>query len=373
MIKTATGNEIIEIFEKWSPQNLAVEGDRVGLMVGTLEKPVQRVMTALDVTEAVIDEAIAKEIDLLIAHHPLLFRPVKKIDTNTTQGRIIQKALQHELTIYAAHTNLDVAEGGVNDMLSDALSLNEVKVLAPTKDVSLKKLVVFVPETHAEAVCEALGEAGAGHIGAYSHCSYSLQGTGTFRPGDDSDPFIGEVGKQEYVQEARIETVVPETIVQDVLNVMHKVHPYEEVAYDLYSLDQPHQQLGLGRIGTLDQAVTLSTLAEKVKIAFQVDILRLIGDPNKRIQRVAILGGDGNKYVQMAMDKGADVLITGDIYYHTAIDAIEDGFALLDPGHNIEKIMKKGVADYLNKVVKEEGIEATIIASEVSTDPYQYI
>ena len=368
-----TGTEIIRMFETWSPQSLAVEGDRIGLMVGTLEKNVQHVMTALDVTEEVIDEAIANKVDLILAHHPLLFRPLKKIDTDSPQGRIIQKALKHEIAIYAAHTNLDIAVGGVNDMLSDALSLTEVEVLSPTSYIALKKLVVFVPRTHADGLREAIGEAGAGHIGAYSHCSYSSVGIGTFKPGSEAIPFIGESGKQEFVEEIRIETIVPQTILPAVLEAMQQSHPYEEIAYDLYALEQQGQALGLGRIGELEHPLSLLELAEKVKQAFQVDTLRLIGDSKKTVKRIALLGGDGNKYVQTAIDRGADVFITGDIYYHTAVDAIEDGFALLDPGHNIEKIMKKGVAQKLSKLVQDAGHDIKITASEIDTDPYQYV
>ncbi|TSB46743.1 Nif3-like dinuclear metal center hexameric protein [Alkalicoccobacillus porphyridii] len=368
-----TGQDVIRLFEEWAPQTLAVEGDRVGLMVGTLEQPVKRIMTALDVTEEVIDEAINEEVDLILAHHPLLFRPLKVIDTHTTQGRIIQKALFHNITIYAAHTNLDIAEGGVNDMLADALSLQHTRVLAPTVETPLVKLVVFVPTTHAEAVRKAIGDAGAGHIGEYSHCSYSLEGTGTFKPSEASNPFIGTVGEQEYVEEQRIETIVTESRISAVIKAMLDAHPYEEAAYDLYPLKQQGKSYGLGRIGELQETITLDALAEKVKQAFEVSTLRMIGDRNKRIKTVAVLGGDGNKYVQKAMHAGADVLITGDIYYHTAIDAIEDGFVLLDPGHNIEKIMKMGTVQHMRERIAKAGYdEVTIFESNVNTDPYQY-
>ncbi|WYP27946.1 Nif3-like dinuclear metal center hexameric protein [Alkalihalobacillus sp. FSL W8-0930] len=373
MSNAPTGHEVIRIFEEWSPPSLAVEGDRIGLMVGNLDNQVNRILTALDVTEAVLDEAIKERADFILAHHPLLFRPLKTIDLQTSHGRIIHKALSHGITIYAAHTNLDIARGGVNDMLSDALSLTNLEVLAETYAEELKKLVVYVPRTHADSLREALGEAGAGHIGAYSHCSYSSDGTGSFKPLKESNPYIGQSNVQEYVEETKIETIVRATQLTTVVDAMKKAHPYEEVAYDLYALEQKGETYGLGRIGELSKQMKLSELAEVVKKAFDVPTLRLIGDPNKKVSRVAVLGGDGNKYVQTAMRKGADVFITGDIYYHTAVDAIEDGFSLLDPGHNIEKVMKKGVAQKLNQLLAESGYTIESMPSEVNTDPYQYI
>lgn len=373
MSNALTGHEVVRIFEKWSPPSLAVEGDRIGLMVGSLDNQVNRIVTALDVTEAVLDEAIEHQANFILAHHPLLFRPLKTIDLQTPHGRIIHKALSHGITIYAAHTNLDIARGGVNDMLAEALSLTNVTVLAETYAEDLKKLVVYVPRTHVDILREALGEAGAGHIGAYSHCSFNSEGIGSFRPLKGSNPYIGESGVQEFVEETKIETIVRASQLSNVVSAMTKAHPYEEVAYDVYPLEQKGESYGLGRIGELSSQVTLSELAELVKKAYDVPTLRLIGNPNKIVKRVAVLGGDGNKYVQTAMKKGADVFITGDIYYHTAVDAIEDGFSLLDPGHNIEKIMKKGVAKKLSHLLTEAGYTIETISSQINTDPYQYV
>ncbi|MFK3937649.1 Nif3-like dinuclear metal center hexameric protein [Alkalihalobacillus sp. NPDC078783] len=373
MSNAPTGREVIRIFEEWSPPSLAVEGDRIGLMVGNLDNRVNRILTALDVTEAVLDEAIKQKANFILAHHPLLFRPLNTIDLQTTHGRIIHKALTHGITIYAAHTNLDIARGGVNDLLADALSLTNQAVLAETYTEELKKLVVYVPRTHARSLREALGDAGAGHIGAYSHCSYSSDGTGSFKPLEGSNPYIGNSDVQEIVEETKIETIVRATQLTNVVDAMKQAHPYEEVAYDVYTLKQKGESYGLGRIGELSQQMSLRELAELVKKAFDVPTLRLIGNPDKIVSRVAVLGGDGNKYIQTAMKKGADVFITGDIYYHSAVDAIEDGFSLLDPGHNIEKIMKKGVSKKLNQLLADSGHTIETIPSEVNTDPYQYV
>lgn len=207
MKKVANGFEVIQLFEQFSPKAYAVEGDKIGLQIGSLNKPIHNVMITLDVVESVVDEAIEKKVDLLIAHHPPIFRPIKKLSTDSTYGRILEKCIKHNIAVYAAHTNLDVAHGGVNDLLAESLELSDIEVLIPTYEDKLKKLVVFVPVSHEKRVRDALGDAGAGHIGNYSHCSYSVNGEGSFLPLEESDPFIGKKGQLEVVNEARIETV----------------------------------------------------------------------------------------------------------------------------------------------------------------------
>ncbi|AZV44417.1 hypothetical protein BAOM_3808 [Peribacillus asahii] len=211
-MKTANGHQIIELFEQFSPKHYAMEGDPIGLHIGSLNKPVSKVMIALDVLEEVVDEAIENGVELIIAHHPLIYRPLKKIDTTSTAGRIVEKLIKHDIAVYAAHTNLDVAKGGVNDLLAEALQLQQTEVLAPTHEITLKKLVVFVPVEAEDQVREALGKAGAGAIGNYSNCSFSAEGTGRFLPGEGSEPAIGTQGTLESVSEVRIETIFPENI-----------------------------------------------------------------------------------------------------------------------------------------------------------------
>lgn len=371
-MKVANGHEIIQLFEQFSPKGLAMEGDKIGLQVGRLNKKIERVMIALDVLEEVIDEAIKKNVQLIIAHHPPIFRPLKNVITDTVQGRMIEKLLKHDIAVYAAHTNLDVAVGGVNDLLAAALGLEDPEVLVPTYSTKLKKLVVFVPSTHAEELRVAVGKAGAGHIGNYSHCSFSTSGTGRFLPGDNTTPYIGQQGYLEAVDEVRIETIVPEPLLRRVVTAMLKAHPYEEVAYDVYPVDNQGEVLGLGRIGAVNE-MTLAEFAERVKTALEVDKVRVVGDLSSKIKKVAVLGGDGNKYFSQAKFKGADVYVTGDIYYHTAHDAMMQGLNMIDPGHNVEKIMKKGVTATLTKMCKEAGYEVEIFPSEVNTDPFQYL
>ena len=371
-MKKINGHEIIQLFEQFSPKQYAMEGDRIGLQIGRLNKPVHRVMIALDVLEEVVDEAIEKEVDLIIAHHPLIYRPLKNIMTDQMPGRMIEKLLKHDITVYAAHTNLDVAKGGVNDLLAEALELSNTEVLVPTHEIHLKKLVVYVPTEQCEQVKEALGNAGAGAIGNYSHCLFSSSGIGQFLPEENANPYIGDKGKLEQVNEERIETLFPDYLEKKVVQAMIKAHPYEEVAYDIYRLDNKGESLGLGRIGEI-QEVTLGEFANIVKNALDVPTVRVVGDLQSKVRKVAVLGGDGNKYISSAKFKGADVYITGDLYYHVAHDAMMMGLNVIDPGHNVEKIMKKGVANYLTKVSVEKGYDVSIFPSEQQTDPFQFV
>jgi dinuclear metal center YbgI/SA1388 family protein len=371
-MKIANGHEIIQLFEQFSPKGLAMEGDKIGLQIGRLNKKVERVLVTLDVLENVIDEAVKKDVQLIIAHHPPIFRPLKNVITDTTQGRMIEKLLKHDIAVYAAHTNLDVANGGVNDLLAKALEIKNPEVLVPTVETALKKIVVFVPVENAERVRQALGNSGAGFIGNYSHCSFSTNGTGRFLPGDQTSPYIGHPGVMENVDEVRIETIVPEMQVKKVLTAMLKAHPYEEPAFDVYPVENKGEVLGLGRIGTVNE-MTLSEFAEKVKKALEVDRVRVVGNLDAKVKKVAVLGGDGNKYFSQAKFKGADVYVTGDIYYHTAHDAMMQGLNMIDPGHNVEKVMKKGVAQALGELCQKAGFEVEFIPSEENTDPFQFI
>jgi len=370
-VKKVNGHEVIQLFEQFSPKAFAMEGDKIGLQIGALNQPVQNVLVALDVNEQVVDEAIAKNAQLIIAHHPPIFRPLQKIATDTPAGRIIAKLIKHDIAVYAAHTNLDIAVGGVNDLLAEALGLQNPEVLVPTYEDTLKKLVVFVPAENAEQLREALGNVGAGSIGNYSHCSFSGAGEGRFLPGENTNPHIGVKGKLEAVNEVRVETIFPQSIEKKVLQAMIKAHPYEEVAYDVYRLENKGVTLGLGRIGQVDET-TLGDFAERVKEALEVGTVRVVGDLDSKVKKVAVLGGDGNKYYSQAKFRGADVYITGDIYYHTAHDAMMAGLNMIDPGHNVEKIMKKGVAAVMEKLRREKGYDVRFIPSEIGTDPFTF-
>ncbi|OZM57726.1 Nif3-like dinuclear metal center hexameric protein [Lottiidibacillus patelloidae] len=372
-MKKANGHTIIQAFERFSPKHLAEEGDPIGLQIGTLNKEIHKVMVTLDMVEDVIDEAVEKEVDLIIAHHPLIYRPLKKVTPANAQGRMVEKCIKNDIAVYAAHTNLDITNGGVNDLLAAELQLQQLEVLSPTYVERIKKLAVYVPKEDAEKVREALGNSGAGHIGDYSHCTFNLEGVGTFTPNEGSNPYIGETGKLESVNEVKVETVFPERLQKKVVSAMLKAHPYEEVAYDIYTLDIPGKEYGVGRIGYLSNEMTLKEFALFVKEKLAVDGVRVVGDYNKKIKKVAVSGGDGNKFISSALFKGADVFVTGDIYYHNAHDAMMEGLALVDPGHNVEKVMKKGVKKVLDAFIEEKKYTTEVIISEAKTDPFSFL
>lgn len=369
----AKGQTVIQLMEELAPKHYAVPDDKIGLQLGTLQKEISNVLVALDVNDEVIDEAIRLQANLIIAHHAIIFRPLAHLQTDSVAGKLYEKLIKHAIAVYISHTNLDVADGGVNDMMAHAIGLTGLSPLEELHTDKLKKLVVFVPESHLEPVREAIFRAGAGSIGKYSHCSFAAEGTGTFLPGDGSTPFIGKQGKLEQVREMRLETIVPQSIERKVVQAMIKVHPYEEVAYDLYTLDLKGRAYGLGRVGKLQEPVTLEQLCELVKASYEVPAVRLAGNPQRKVQKIAVLGGSGGRYVRHALFAGADVLITGDIDYHTAQDAIAAGLSIIDPGHNVEKIMKRGVAEYLLSKLQEKKSNTGVFASEINTEPFLFV
>ncbi|RYM02230.1 Nif3-like dinuclear metal center hexameric protein [Sporolactobacillus sp. THM7-7] len=368
-----SAQRLIQRFEEWAPKSLAFENDRVGLLIGTLSKKVKRVMVALDVLENVADEAAERQVDLIIAHHPVIFHPLKKVLADEGQGKIVTKCVKHDVAVYAAHTNLDIAEGGVNDMLAERLSLNDPEILKPTGHEPLYKIAVYVPDSHIDKIREVIGEAGAGAIGRYSHCTFTSGGEGAFLPEAGATPYLGKIGKLETVSEGKIETIVPGSLLRSVVSRMLKAHPYEEVAYDIYPLKNEGKTIGLGRIGTLKEPIAFGEYCREVKRRLGLDGLRAIGPLNEKVRTVAVSGGDGNSLIPYAKFRGADVLITGDIYYHTAHDALLAGLKVIDAGHHIESIMKKGVQHYLQKVIQEEGCDTEVVVSESVTNPFQFI
>ena len=362
------GYELIKAMEEYAPPYLAVENDRIGLQVGDPNASVEKVLVTLDITEAVIDEAIQQSANWIIAHHAMIFHPLKEIRTDTAAGRILKKCLANDLNLYIAHTNLDITPNGVNDVLAERLGLKKLQPLFLEHVERLKKFVVFIPKTHVEQVQEAVGKAGAGWIGNYSDCTFQVSGVGTFRPRDGANPYIGKRGELEQVEEVRLETIIQEDIQDRVIKAMLHAHPYEEVAYDLYPLEQEGRTYGLGRIGELPTEIELGQLIEQVKQAYQLEKVRFVGDSQSWVRKVAILGGSGARYWKRVKQRRADVYITGDIDFHTAQDALAEGLHLIDPGHHIEHFVVQAVCNQLAKQVKE----VEIIPSAVNTNPFQY-
>ncbi len=367
----ARGETVIQLMERLAPKHYAEPDDKIGLQIGSVRKEISKVLVALDVTPEVVSEAAAIGAELIIAHHAVIYRPLAHLQTDTPAGALAAELLRRDIAVYVAHTNLDSADGGMNDWMAEALGLSGREVLREAYTDKLYKLAVFVPKDHQDAVRNAMFAAGAGWIGQYSHCSFNVEGTGTFLPREGSDPYIGQQGKMERVTEVRVETIVPQSARKAVIAAMLKAHPYEEVAYDLYALDLKGRAFGLGRVGKLPQPESLDDFAERVKGAFEVPFVRVVGDGGKPIRKVAVLGGSGSRFIRNAMFAGADVLVTGDIDYHTAHDAAAAGLALVDPGHNAEKIMKVKVAEWLQSRLEEAGYETRAVASQVNTEPFR--
>lgn len=366
-------SQVIRWMEEWAPPYLAMPKDPIGLKIGRMDRSVGRIMVTLDVLDQVVDEAIAKKVDLIITHHPLIYHPLREIRVDTTVGKMIGKLLQHDIAVYAAHTNFDAAEGGMNDIMADRLKLIDRQILVPVYTQELRKVVVYVPESHVDQVFSAMTSAGAGWIGNYSHCTFQTKGTGTFLPREGANPFLGHVGEIEKVSEVRIESIVPKEKLEGVLSAMLSAHPYEEVAYDVYPLEQKGKKYGYGRIGRLEEPLTLYQLAEWVREKFALEGLRFIGEKDRIIRKVAIMGGAGRDFIRNASALGADVYITGDIGYHDAHDALERGLAIIDGGHTMEKVMKEAVAAYLEKKISETEDKVSIVVSETRTDPFSFL
>lgn len=369
----AKGQTVIQYMEQLAPKHVAMPDDRIGLQLGTLQKDIRTVLIALDVNEEVVEEAISIGADLIIAHHAIIYRPLKQLQTDTPMGKVYEKLIKHDIAVYISHTNLDVTEGGMNDWMAEALGLTDTIPIHDVHTEQLSKLVVFVPKSHHQEVLDAVLNAGAGWIGNYSHCSFNIEGFGTFVPREGSDPYSGKQGRMERAEEVRIETIVPYSIRNKVVQAMLKAHPYEEVAYDLYSMDLKGRSFGLGRIGKLNEPVTLAAMVERVKEKLDVPHVRVVGDLERMVKKAAVIGGSGSSFMNSAQFKGADVLVTGDVDYHTAQDALAAGLAIIDPGHNAEKIMKHKVAEWIEQKLKDNRFDTQVVASKVNTEPFRFM
>ncbi len=322
---------IIDELNRWAPPILQESYDNAGLLVGELDKEVKSALITLDVTEAVLDEAIEHGDGLIIAHHPVIFGGLKKLTGGNDVERIVMKAIRGHVAIYAAHTNLDLVGNGVNRMIGKQLGLHHMRVLSPKKD-SLKKLTVFCPEGHEEQVRNAIFEAGAGEFGGYDQCSFSTAGFSTFRAGPGSDPYVGQVGERHQANETRIEAAVPVENEKGVVAALLAVHPYETVAYDLVPLTNSNPDVGFGMIGELEAEVPEQHFLETIRETMKTACIRhtdLLGRP---VKKVAVCGGAGGSLLEDAIASGADIFITSDIKYHRFFDP--DGrIVLADIGH----------------------------------------
>jgi dinuclear metal center YbgI/SA1388 family protein len=368
---TARVADIVGLINRISPSHLAEDWDNIGLQVGDSSASVRRILVCLDVERGAVEEAARLGADLIVCHHPLIFHPLKRLTPSDPAGDIIYRAIKQNIAIVAAHTNLDRAVDGLNDWLAAQLGLITIKPLERPRSDGYYKLVVYVPCGHEDVVMEAMFAAGAGHIGAYDRCSFRTRGTGTFRGGAETTPFIGTTGTYEEAEELRLETIIPIQQRDRIVARMIKAHPYEEVAYDLIPLANPVYGPGVGRIGALDKGLTLDTFARQVKNALGVSAVRMVGAADQLINKVAVCGGSGMVTYADALRLGADCLVTGDIKFHEAQRARADGMALIDAGHfGTEKIMIEKMAERLTSLIAEEryGLEVKTLTTE--QDPF---
>ncbi len=364
--------DVGNIVEQWAPRWIAWERDNVGLQVGELSRPVRRIHICLDVTKAVLEEAVRKKADLIFSHHPLLFRRPSAITDSDRVGDLVLFAARNRIAVYSAHTNLDFARGGVSFALAEALGVRSVRFLSPLKGL-MAKIAVFVPETHREAVMEAMAESGAGVIGEYSHCSFQIKGTGTFRGSSGSKPFLGKAGSLETVDETRLEMVAPRQRIPDIIAAIKSAHPYEEVAYDVFSLENESGDYGAGAIGELPSPVSLETFLRSTKKALSAEALRWTGNKKSTIKHVAVCGGSGSDLLSAAIAAGADVFVTADIRYHPYHDA-EGRIALIDAGHwETEHPVLSAVAQRLGDELRRRGERVAISLTKVRTSPIHSI
>ena len=368
--KTPCLTDIIGFLNRLCPPDLAEDWDNVGLQVGDPQAKIDRILVCLDAEEIAIQEASNQGAQLIISHHPLIFKPVKRLSPTDMTGRVIFQAIKQDIAVVSAHTNLDRAADGLNDWLAERLGVTESHPLESSEGGYFSKLVVYVPLGHETEVRDAILATGAGHIGSYDQVSFSSRGVGTFRGDEGTQPFIGTPGTIESTEEVRLEMIVPEPLINKAVVRMLKAHPYEEVAYDLIPLANSRSDVGLGRVGELEKPTSLQLFAKQVKAALHLSSLKIVGDLEKKVSRVAVCGGTGMSLFSAAVRHGADCLVTADIKFHEAQRARAEGLTLIDAGHfATEQIMVKELSERLRKVLSEQQFGVEIIEMTAERDP----
>ena len=360
--------EITSYLESIAPRAYQESYDNSGLIVGDPATEVDRVLISLDVTEAVIDEALEKGCGMVIGHHPIVFGGLKQLNGKNYVERTVIKAIKNDVAIYAIHTNLDNVTPGVNAEIARRIEVVGPRILAPKKDL-LCKLVVFVPHKDADKVRNALFSAGAGQIGAYDECSYNIEGEGTFRAGDGTDPHVGERGQRHTGPETRIEVIMPRTKQRKVVCAMTAAHPYEEVAYDVYPLLNEYAEVGAGMIGELPEPVDTTEFLTSLKSKLSTACIRHTKVLKPQVKRIAFCGGAGSFLLGVAKAAGADVFITGDYKYHQFFDAEED-LVIADVGHYESEQFTK---DLIKELLMQKFHKFAVLLSEVNTNPINYL
>ena len=361
-------HQITQILEEWAPLHYAEDFDNVGLLVGNPKDEVGGVLVTHDCLEEVVDEAIDKNCNLIVCFHPILFKGLKRFTGNSHVVRAVRKAIKNDVAIYAIHTALDNQVHGVSFGLSQALGLINTSVLLP-KENTPKKLNFYVPQAQAEQVRNALFAAGAGKLGNYDECSFSMGGEGSFRPSQNSSPYVGKKGERHIEEELQIQMVFQKYLASKIIEALLSSHPYEEVAYEITSLENSNQNLGMGMIGHLPKSMKPSSFLNFVKKTLGTPSLRHSHLGTNTIERVAVLGGSGNFAIQAAKSKKADAYITADLKYHDFYEG-NQSFLLVDAGHyETEQHTKKLILNYLTEKLPN----FAILLSEVDTNPIKYL
>ncbi len=360
--------EIQRCLEDFAPASLQESYDNSGLLVGHPDDEVHGVMISLDITEEVIEDALAKDCNMIVAHHPIIFSGLKRLNGKNYVERTVMKAIKHGVALYAIHTNLDNVKGGVNHKIAETLGLQKLRILAPKKELLLK-LVCFCPLQQVDEVRQAVFKAGAGHIGDYDSCSFSAKGEGTFRAGEGADPYVGNIGEMHREEELRLEFVLPNYAKGQVISAMIQAHPYEEVAYDVYALENTWHEVGSGMLGELEEEADAESYLRKVKEQMKAGVVRYTPLHKKKVKKIAVCGGSGSFLLNHAISAGADVFITSDFKYHQFFDA-ENKIIIADIGHyESEQFTKQLLLD----VLREKFPTFALVLTEVNTNPINYL
>jgi dinuclear metal center YbgI/SA1388 family protein len=360
--------DIRKELETWAPLALQEEYDNSGLLAGDPETEISRVLVSLDLTPAVITEAVEKKCELVISHHPFIFKGLKRIIAGSDEFEILRQSMVHGISLYAIHTNLDNAARGLNLFLCEKLGLKDCRILSPKKGL-LFKLVTFCPTEHADRVREALFSAGAGHIGNYDSCSYNLDGIGTFRAMDQAKPFVGEKNALHREPEVRIEVIFPGYDEQKLIGALKGAHPYEEVAYDIYPLANEYARAGAGMIGTLDPSMAPRGFLEKVREVMKIPVIRHTAPHGQVVRKVAVCSGAGAFLIGEARSAGADALLTGDLKYHD-FTAAGSSLLLADIGHYESE---QWVKELISSVLIQKFPNFAVLISEKEQNPVNYL
>jgi dinuclear metal center YbgI/SA1388 family protein len=360
--------DVTAFLDRFAPPALAADWDNVGLLLGDATADVQRVMTCLTVTPESAAEAVDERAGLIVSHHPILFRPMKRLTAATAEGRVLLALAKAGVAVYSPHTAFDNCRGGINELLAAKLGLQTVGPLR--RDAARQcKVVVFVPEADLEKVADAMFAAGAGKIGEYSECSFRLSGTGTFFGSDAANPVVGQKGRREQVAEIRLEALCLESSADAVVAALKKAHSYEEPAYDVYPLRPGPHPLGEGRVGRLPQPRPLGEVVAQVRAELKCGPVAFVGDAARPVERVAVVCGAGGDFVSDARRTGADVLLTGEARFHDALAAAAQSVALILPGHHATE--RCGVEDLAGRLQRQFP-ELQVWASRCERDPLQW-